>query len=128
MNLSEFIGIQYTNRGRSIETGFDCMGLAYEVSKEVYGKVLPELVYQYKDSESYEEMYRSFETSISRYIRVDLPSVGDLIVFRICGFACHVGIYIGGERFIHSLKGHNSGIESLGSAIWRNRIEGYYRC
>lgn len=59
--------------------------------------------------------------------RVDAPQEGDLVVLTEGGRPRHVGVCLGGGRFVHVEEGERSRVERLTSPLWANRIEGYYR-
>lgn len=65
------------------------------------------------------------EDQKSRFIEVDLPKLGDIILFNVFGIPCHVGMYVDKKYFFHSRKGTNATLEKL--SIWKNRVVGYYR-
>lgn len=53
---------------------------------------------------------------------------GDGVLMRIAGAPSHVGVVLGGGRFLHVLmKGHTSCIESYRDPKWAPRVEGFYR-
>lgn len=57
--------------------------------------------------------------------KVSVPTYGDIIVIRLFGYACHVGVFIGDNRFLHSVRGTGSCVETIEK--YKNLIEGYYR-
>jgi hypothetical protein len=59
------------------------------------------------------------------FVEVDTPEVGDIVVIRLFGFECHMGVCIGGGEFIHSSKGVGSHIGRL--SRYQRLISGYYR-
>lgn len=59
--------------------------------------------------------------------RVEKPRMLDVVVFNRGGKPAHVGVCIGGGKFVHVDAGHLSREESLDGFMWRSRIEGYYR-
>jgi hypothetical protein len=97
----DFIGVPYLWGGTSVETGFDCSGLAMTVY-QLNGLDLPRhSAAQYDAGENVD--------------RGDLQK-GDLVFFVMRGPAkvSHVGIYIGDGRFIHApSRGKKIRIDSL---------------
>lgn len=106
---THFLGTPYRFGGGTPEKGFDCSGyVAYVFSRSV-GLDLP----HYTGA----QIRRGQPVSSARL----LP--GDLVFFRIDGRPpLHVGIYLGGNRFIHapSRDGEVS-IERLDHSYWRQR-------
>ncbi|MCX8049859.1 MAG: C40 family peptidase [Methylohalobius sp.] len=78
-------GVPYRYGGESISYGFDCSGLVYYVHKRL-GISIPRTA---------EEQWRK-----ARRVRRALP--GDLLFFRPPKYRIHVGIYLGGGRFVHA--------------------------
>jgi cell wall-associated NlpC family hydrolase len=96
----QYLGIPYQWGGESPSTGFDCSGFTYYVFSRV-GVSLPRTV-----STQY-----GVGVSVSR----SQLQPGDLVFFNGLG---HVGIYIGGNQFIHS--------PHTGDVVKISSITGYY--
>jgi len=96
----QYLGIPYRWGGESPSTGFDCSGFTYYVFSRV-GVSLPRTV-----STQY-----GVGVSVSR----SQLAPGDLVFFNGLG---HVGIYIGGNQFIHS--------PHTGDVVKISSITGYY--
>ncbi len=86
----QFVGCPYVYGGSSPATGFDCSGFAYYI----YGK------FDYGLLRTASQQYRSNGVSVSKSQL--LP--GDLVFFSSNGgrSVTHVGIYVGGSRFVHA--------------------------
>ena len=125
MNYNKYIGLPYTSNGRD-ESGIDCWGLVRLFYKQEYGIELPSYTEEY--SGAYDtrilEMMDQYKNNWSQ---VQTPEIGSVIVFNILGEPFHVGIYIGGDKFIHARDGMDSVVESVNSPKWSKRIEGYYK-
>lgn len=80
------VGVPYLYGG-STTSGFDCSGLV-QYSYRRAGKSLPRTTGQ-------------LWTATSTVQREELQA-GDLLFFRIEGKMSHVGMYIGGQRFVHA--------------------------
>lgn len=61
------------------------------------------------------------------WCRVDLPCALDVVVFTRAGRPSHVGVCLGGDRFLHVEEDRRSSIDRLGSPLWAARVEGFYR-
>jgi cell wall-associated NlpC family hydrolase len=96
----QYLGIPYQWGGESPSTGFDCSGFTYYVFSRV-GVSLPRTV-----SAQY-----GVGVSVSR----SQLEPGDLVFFNGLG---HVGLYIGGNQFIHS--------PHTGDVVKISSITGYY--
>jgi cell wall-associated NlpC family hydrolase len=109
------IGTPYLWGGNSPETGLDCSGFVRYVYEKAAGILLPRLSV---------EISRKGLAIAQR----DLHP-GDLVFFNTSrGEATHVGIYVGGYRFIHApKKGSVIRVESMKSAYWTARYYGARR-
>ena len=126
MDLNKFVGIPYKHLGRSFD-GCDCYGLVILVYKEIFGKVLNDSITYDKSIEAYKETVNLVKPLLD-VVEVDTPSVGDLGLFRYRGFPTHIGIYVGNNKVLHSLRKMDSGIQSLDHPLLRGRLEGWYHC
>ena len=81
--------------GKSGENSFDCSGLIYYVYHKRLGYNLPRSAYDMSNMSEYKIFDKS---SLQK---------GDLVFFdtRDRGYVNHVGIYLGGMRFIHASSG-----------------------
>ena len=123
-DIMKYIGIEYINKGRSM-MGCDCFGLVQNFYKLEFNIDLPEhFYYKSNDKDSAEEALSSGRCD---WKKVEIPEQGDVILLNIGGRTVHMGIVIDKRRMLHSLLGHNSGIELFDGERWKNRIEGFYR-
>ena len=109
------IGVPYLWGGNTPEEGLDCSGFVRYVYQKVTGMLLPRLSAQ-------------ISREGSAIAQPDLHP-GDLVFFNTPrGTATHVGIYVGGQQFIHAPRtGAFIRIESMNSAYWTSRYYGARR-
>lgn len=122
---SEYVGIPYKLHGRTKE-GCDCWGIVRLILQEQFGVEVPSLA-------DYEEDIKDFERAVDSGMAIvdakemPAPEIGDVVLLRILGKPCHVGIYAGEGLMIHTLMAHDSALDHVFGLRWKNRIEGFYR-
>lgn len=103
----------YVWGGNSLRQGIDCSGLVQQVYK-AYGINLPRVTYD--------------QINVGHDVPVNKLAQGDLVFFdtdRSRRGPDHVGIYIGGGKFIHAPRpGDKVKVSSLGDSFYMNRWMG----
>jgi len=101
------VGVPY-RYGGSNRNGFDCSGLVH-FSYGKAGKRVPRTTGQ-------------LWSSTSTVARNELQ-MGDLLFFKINGKMSHVGVYVGGQRFVHApSSGRTVSVESLTSPYYASAM------
>ncbi|MEI7783322.1 MAG: C40 family peptidase [Betaproteobacteria bacterium] len=110
-----FIGVPYKWGGNDAETGLDCSGFVRAVYQQITGLVLP------RTSDK--------QAAATRTIDPQDLAPGDLVFFNTMQQTfSHVGIYIGGGRFVHAPRtGARITLEHLSANYWRQRFDGARR-
>lgn len=105
------LGTPYRWGGESAEHGFDCSGLTQHAFKAA-SIDLPRTSFQ---------QYRA-----TKRIEREALRPGDLVFFRLNGKRVdHVGIYVGGDRFIHApSSGKTVSFASLDNVFWSRKYVG----
>ena len=109
---NRFIGVPYQWGGESVEEGFDCSGLTMVVYR-LNGLDLPRVSYHQFDA--------------GRPVSAGELRKGDLVFFatRARNRVSHVGIYLGGGRFIHApRRGDKVKVSNLSSGYYAERFMG----
>lgn len=104
----KMVGKPYRYGGASPERGFDCSGLVFYSFRHAGIKVP-----------------RSSKTLYRDAFPVDPKSLrqGDLLFFNIEGKISHVGIYVGGNIFIHAPSGGKEvSYASLSNPYWKKHL------
>ncbi len=129
MDLSAYIGLPYAERGRT-RAGLDCWGLVRLVYLETWGIKLP--VYL-EDDYAAADMARTSHL-IDRHrqagwspVEAGTERTGDVILLRVMGLPCHVGLVAGKGRMLHVMGEQDVTCERYGSALWAKRVMGFYR-
>lgn len=116
MYAVSLVGSPYRLGGTSPETGLDCSGFVSHVFREAAGVALP------RDS-------RAISEAAQPLAREELRP-GDLVFFNTLNRAfSHVGIYLGGDRFVHASSSRTGSVmvSSLTDRYWRERFDGARR-
>lgn len=105
------LGTPYRWGGESTERGFDCSGLTQYAFKAADIDLPRTSAQQYR---------------ATRRIDRDALRPGDLVFFRLDGKRVnHVGIYVGGDRFIHApSSGKTVSFASLDNPFWSRKYVG----
>jgi hypothetical protein len=125
MNIDKYIGLPYQENGRTWQ-GVDCWGLARLFYKHNLNIELPDYSDLYTGSWD-EQVTKLINHHKDSWQQVETPVAGDLCLFNIYGEPAHVGVYVGDNKFLHSRDGLDSVIESLNSAVWNKRFQGFFR-
>lgn len=116
--INDLLGVRFKNHGRSIEEGFDCYGLAIEVSKRL-GHELCDLWYEESRPKTFVDNFENvFDCMSSSVEETTEQNLGNLILFADeKGRMVHIGVILEEGVFIHA---DNGGVRV-------NRIEDYFR-
>lgn len=112
------LGKPYQWGGTSPKTGFDCSGLVWYAYKDLV---------KFKIPRTANEMYHLRDAANIK--RGELEK-GDLVFFRINGrgTADHVGVYLGGGKFIQSPRtGKDIQVSALADEYWQSHYIGARR-
>jgi len=123
IDVKKYIGCKYTPHGRDSKEGLDCYGLAICIYKDM-GITLPDPVYADTETETNKRIMESLESTIPN-IRLGKPEPGCIIEFNVLGEPSHIGIYLGGNDFIHASRTTGVVVDKL--FRWQKRVKGYYR-
>ncbi len=64
-------------------------------------------------------------TNKGDFEEVKTPQFGDIVVIKVFGYASHIGVCIGGGKFLHTLRNTGSCMDTLHR--FRKMTEGFYR-
>jgi cell wall-associated NlpC family hydrolase len=131
--FKKFVGIPYKYHGNNFD-GVSCWGLIILIYKEIFDIDLPDVNKDYPEGLQYGDNYFSdkYNKHIDKWVRLDRPQSMSIILFKkFNGAACHAGVMIDSNRFIHAYKSPitnkgNSCIMRLGQ-VKKSNIEGFYK-
>ena len=122
MNINKWIGIPY------IVFESDCWSIVRNFAKDELGIEYPQFFYDTSNNDQVAQgVMLSVDALGQRWKQVDEYQLGDVILFRICGFVRHCGLYLQDGDFLHSLEGRHSCIENLTDSNWSRRVYKVYR-
>ena len=115
LQAMSLMGVAYRFGGSSPETGLDCSGFIQYVFRKSLRVNLPR---------TSAEMAR-----VGRVIDRDELAPGDLVFYNTRGFQySHVGLYLGGNKFIHSPRtGKSVEVANMSNSYWSQRFNGARR-
>ena len=104
INIDDLVGVRYRVNGRDPKFGFNCYGLAIEVSKR-FGHELPDLE-ETKEKDYDFLLCQALCLEKINVIPVKKPTKeSDIILFEdVNGVMFHIGIYLGNNKYIHCDK------------------------
>jgi len=105
-----FLGVPYSFGGTST-SGFDCSGFVQHVFA-MLGIALPRTA---------DAQYDVGHSAVGG------PRPGDLVFFDTYGGVSHVGIYLGGGKFVHASSSHGVMVSHLSESYWAARYVGAKR-
>ncbi|BCO32482.1 hypothetical protein TspCOW1_25850 [Thiohalobacter sp. COW1] len=110
-HAERMLGHPYRYGGESPQLGFDCSGLVYFSHRQL-GIEVPRTTRDQRRR--------------SRAVPLQALQPGDLVFFDLSDTKTrHVGIYIGGGRFIHApTSGKRVSVSSLDNPYWRRHLAG----
>ncbi len=106
VRIDDLLGVRFTSHGRNASEGFDCYGLAIEVSKR-FGHELVDLWYKKGGERTFTELAGKVLSEMGEKLEVtNLPFESCLIVFYDGqGNMVHIGVMLDEEKFIHADTG-----------------------
>lgn len=127
--IEDYIGKPFEDGGRGPDS-FDCWGLVKDIFLREFNTELPE--YHVSAMETQKVAKKMMEQKEMSWVRVEKPERGNLVCISMDMslpryVVNHVGVYLGGNRFIHTRKATGAVIERVDDFKWSNRIEGYYK-
>lgn len=105
--FERYEGVPY-RYGGTTASGFDCSGFIVTAYREGLDHQLPRTTSQM--------------LAAGDFVGRDQIRPGDLVFFRVAGKEQHAGIYMGGDRFIHSSTSIGVTESSLNGYYWRGRF------
>lgn len=122
IDIADLIGVRFRNHGRSREQGFDCYGLAIEVSRR-FGHALPDLWYERSTNDVFSANAESVIASLKGKVEeTDRQDAGNMIVFSDSyGNMVHIGVFLDENMFIHADESrvHVSRLDTYFRRSWR---------
>jgi len=125
---SKFVGFPFLDRGRT-PSGCDCWGLVRLYYKDKYDIDLPSYVDEYEASTVKGLTAEAINAHIAEWghIPPGEEQEGDVILLRVGGLPCHIGVVVKRGYMLHTMKGCDSVIEPYISPDWKHRVVGFYR-
>lgn len=103
---ADWKGVRY-RLGGSNKRGVDCSGFVQITFREQFGLELPRST--------------TAQQSTGELVNKSRLRPGDLVLFRAGSTGKHVGIYIGGDNFVHASTTKGVIISSMNDSYWKKR-------
>ena len=118
LRVDDLIGVRFRNHGRSTADGYDCYGLAIEVSRRL-GHTLDDLWYRESSPATFTAEADGIIRQMSGRVKeTSAQELGNLILFSDeSGNMVHIGVMLEEGLFIHADVG----------GVRITELEGYYR-
>lgn len=115
MQYAKLIGVPYTEK--------DCWQIAVAFYSMVFGIELAP--YYQEIPKERKEAQRLVYDAIKDFYPVSKPEFGDLLLMRMFGLECHIGVYLGNGKVLHTFEKTGCVIDSF--AKWEKVLVGCYR-
>lgn len=127
---ADYVGIPWRVHGRD-RAGCDCWGLVRLVLSERFGIEVPAYNsgYQGASRADIDDIAQLIADRPPQWAEVERGQErpGDVVLLRLWGRPCHVGIVVGGGRMLHIEEGVDSVCEPYDGPAWRKKVAGIYR-
>lgn len=123
-----YVGLPWKEKGRDRD-GVDCWGLVRLCYAGVAAIDLPSYDDAYDSTIEREEIARLFRLGRTnwREITPGREEPLDVAMFALVGQQCHVGVVVGGGKFLHAEQGVGAVIESYRGLKWARRLRMFGR-
>lgn len=131
MNFNKYINLPFKDLGRSFD-GVDCYGLVALIYEQELDIIIPDYTDLIWDKDRF-DISKKEEHLLNqiglKWVKVEgEPKVFDMLIFNDDNsYAQHVGLYIGGSKFIHSSEKTKSRVDYLNRWPWKNKFYGMLR-
>lgn len=124
---NQYVGTPFQAHGRDI-SGCDCWGLVRLVLRNHFAVNLPEYL-GYSSPEAKREVSGMIGYYVGDFVPVfeGKERPGDLVLIKIGGVPCHIGIVTEPGSMLHIMDGIGATVEAHSEQPWKNRVEGIYR-
>lgn len=116
-DLSKYIGRKYEN--------YNCLDLVKEFYKDNF--LLDVKNYFEGQVPNRDKVSSIINTNRGDFESIDKKDIrfGDIVVIKLYGIECHLGVVIEGTKFLHSARGIGSCMDRL--ERYHHMVAGYYR-
>lgn len=132
MNVNQYIGIPFKEKGRDQESGFDCWGLVRYVYEKELGIFLPSFTECYNRTIDRHKIGDKIEEQKSEWVSVKrgLRKPFDVVLMTRLGQAMHVGVLVTADDVLHIEDNKSSPFSrcvSIYNSTVNQSIVGFYR-
>ena len=128
MKWTDLIGVPFVDGGREMATGLDCWGL-FILARKCFGFSTPDYAISCFATDLIDRAVA--QAFLEQWRTIEKPSPGRSLAMRIDidnpEAVLHFGVYVGGHRFLHTLKKTGVIQTRLDDRYFGRKIIGYYR-
>lgn len=114
VDMTKLVGVSYER--------MDCFDLVKKFYKIAYDSEVFSAIPSVEDNW---ERSVLIQANKGKFVEVKTPRYGDIVVIKIHGLECHLGVVVEGNRFLHTTRKTGAVIDQIGR--WHKLITGYYR-
>jgi cell wall-associated NlpC family hydrolase len=121
---TKYLFLKYKENARGEGGIVDCYGLFLMIQKEIFGRTLPDFLY---DCSSKTSSASSIASNLINYParRTYAPVEGDAVIMETQGVDAHIGVYIGDNKIIHASNNRGVVIEDILEPHIKGRLKYY---
>lgn len=122
--VTKYIGIPFIDHGTT-NKGCDCWGLVRLVYRQEKKIELGQYDYlNAVDCDEIQEIVR--KNKVFEFKEIVTPHEFDLVLLRMHGRPCHIGIWVEPNRILHASYNIGVVLEDKSGSRLKGRVEGYY--
>lgn len=121
-----YVGVPFLEFGRS-DQGWDCWGLVHVLAARHFGYGVPSYADDYSSADDRAELAALIAGELGPWRPAESHRAGDVVLMRLLGRPCHVGLVIAPGWMIHVERGIDTMVDRYDGDRWGRRVVGVFR-